>query len=236
MRQKISRTCSLHYGTGFFFSFASQILLGNIRKSFNSTSNPIVLHLTSGYDVTVSLFSYRSQMTSKVVTTSVAHEPLTVRPLRVIEDTQKPQSYRRVIPLHSIVYLEISSAQLQVQGFSENFEDSCGDAISWISSGNYLPSYTEGWATYVEYPLMARDTNAYVNTRDKKILLQKYGMLKYQVSQRATSTRTQTHFWPLLVKKAGATCISANYFAFFPCDPYVYVETKPIRKKRNTNS
>lgn len=91
-----------------------------------------------------------------------------------------------VIFLHSIVRLKFQLTQLQVQGFTENFEDSCNDAISWISSGNYLPSYTEGWATYVEYPLMARDTDAYVNTADKQILLQKYGMLKYQVSQRAT--------------------------------------------------
>lgn len=31
---------------------------------------------------------------------------------------------------------------------------------------------------------MANDTDAYVNTSDKDILLQKYGMLKYQVSNR----------------------------------------------------
>lgn len=83
---------------------------------------------------------------------------------------------------------------------------------------------------------MARDTNAYVNTRDKQILLQKYGMLKYQVGQRATSLRTQTHFWLLLVKKAGATCISANYLRLLSERPYVPVETKPIRKKRKTNT
>lgn len=76
---------------------------------------------------------------------------------------------------------QLPGHHLEVQGFTENFEDSCDDAISWISSGNYLPSYTEGWATYVESPLIARDTDAYVNTLDKNILLQKYGMLKYQI-------------------------------------------------------
>ena len=75
----------------------------------------------------------------------------------------------------------MKSGKLQVQGFSENFGDSCRDAISWISDENYLPSFTEGWATYVEYPLMVEDTDAYSNTQDKKVLLQKYGMLKYQV-------------------------------------------------------
>ena len=75
----------------------------------------------------------------------------------------------------------MKSGKLQVQGFSENFGDSCRDAISWISDENYLPSFTEGWATYVEYPLMVEDTDAYSNTQDKQVLLQKYGMLKYQV-------------------------------------------------------
>lgn len=76
---------------------------------------------------------------------------------------------------------QLPGHHLEVQGFSDNFQDPCGDAISWISSGNYVPPFTEGWATYVEYPLMARDTNAYVNILDKDILLQKYGMLKYQI-------------------------------------------------------
>ena len=75
----------------------------------------------------------------------------------------------------------MKSVKLQVQGFSENFGDSCRDAISWISDENYLPSFTEGWATYVEYPLMVEDTDTYSNTQDKQVLLQKYGMLKYQV-------------------------------------------------------
>lgn len=82
---------------------------------------------------------------------------------------------------------------------------------------------------------MARDTNAYVNTRDKQILLQKYGMLKYQVSQRATSMRTQTHFWPLLVKKAGATCISANYFAFFPSD-LMFILRRSLLERKETQT
>ncbi|KAL9959511.1 hypothetical protein ACROYT_G032838 [Oculina patagonica] len=76
---------------------------------------------------------------------------------------------------------QLPGHHLEVQGFTENFKDTCDDVISWISLANYLPSFTEGWATYVEYPLMAMDTDAYVNTLDKHILLQKYGMLKYQI-------------------------------------------------------
>lgn len=129
------------------------------------------------------------------------------------------QNLQALFFLHSIVRLKFQLTQLQVQGFTENFEDSCNDAISWISSGNYLPSYTEGWATYIEYPLMARDTDAYVYTADKQILLQKYGMLKYQVSQRAT-------------------CISEynvlNYFAFFTSDIMLQAEFTQTRFQINT--
>ena len=86
-----------------------------------------------------------------------------------------------LISYGNVSWSDLKSVKLQVQGFSENFGDSCRDAISWISDENYLPSFTEGWATYVEYPLMVEDTDAYSNTQDKKVLLQKYGMLKYQV-------------------------------------------------------
>ncbi|KAK2571317.1 hypothetical protein P5673_003897 [Acropora cervicornis] len=70
---------------------------------------------------------------------------------------------------------------LEVQGYAENFADDCDDIISWISSPNYLPSFTEGWATYVENPLMVEETDVYANLQDKNVLLQKYGMLKYQI-------------------------------------------------------
>ena len=86
-----------------------------------------------------------------------------------------------LISYGNVSWSDLKSGKLQVQGFSENFGDSCRDAISWISDENYLPSFTEGWATYVEYPLMVEDTDAYSNTQDKQVLLQKYGMLKYQV-------------------------------------------------------
>jgi len=76
---------------------------------------------------------------------------------------------------------QLPGHHLEVRGFEENFVDSCNNVISWISAANYLPFYTEGWATYVEYPLIAKDTDAYVNTLDKDVLLQKYGMLKYQI-------------------------------------------------------
>lgn len=63
----------------------------------------------------------------------------------------------------------------------ETFRSECNDVISWISRPNYFPGFTEGWATYAEYPLMTNDTDIYNNTTDKDIILQKYGMLKYQV-------------------------------------------------------
>ena len=63
----------------------------------------------------------------------------------------------------------------------ETFQSKCNDVISWISTPNYFPGFTEGWATYVEDPLMTNDTDIYNNTTDKNVVLQKYGMLKYQV-------------------------------------------------------
>ena len=39
---------------------------------------------------------------------------------------------------------------------------------------------------------MTRDTDAYANTLDKNILLQKYGMLKYQVRGDLNSRMTRT--------------------------------------------
>ena len=70
----------------------------------------------------------------------------------------------------------------QVQSFTEYFEDDCTDAIHWMSSHNYFPGFTEGWATYVDYKLLPDDTDIYSNTLDKEVLLQKYGMIHHQVN------------------------------------------------------
>lgn len=70
---------------------------------------------------------------------------------------------------------------MQVQSFIEYFEDECTDAIHWMSSANFFAGFTEGWATYVEYKLLPEDTKLYSNTLDKELLLQKYGMIYYQV-------------------------------------------------------
>ena len=40
---------------------------------------------------------------------------------------------------------------------------------------------TEGWATYAEGTLLLKNTNLYTNTLDKQVLLQKYGVIYYQV-------------------------------------------------------
>lgn len=69
----------------------------------------------------------------------------------------------------------------QVRSYIEKFRSKCNDIISWLSRPNYFPGFTEGWATYVEYPLLANDTDIYSNASDKNVLLQKYGMIKYQV-------------------------------------------------------
>ena len=81
--------------------------------------------------------------------------------------------------LFSYAYLN-----LQVQSFIEFFEDSCTDAIHWLSAYNYFPAMTEGWATYAEGILLPLNTNLYTEITDKQILLQKYGVVYYQVNMR----------------------------------------------------
>ena len=69
----------------------------------------------------------------------------------------------------------------QVRGYLENFRGKRRDVVTWLGTPNYFPGFTEGWATQIENPVMTNDTDIYHNiTTDKKVLLQKYGMLKYQ--------------------------------------------------------
>lgn len=70
---------------------------------------------------------------------------------------------------------------LQVQSYTEYFQDSCKDPIHWLGAYNYFPGFTEGWTTYTEYQLLPQDTNLYSDTSNKEVLLQKYGMIYYQV-------------------------------------------------------
>jgi len=73
---------------------------------------------------------------------------------------------------------------VQVHSFIEYFEGDCTDPIHWMSVPNFFVGFTEGWATYIEYELLPQDTNLYSNTLNKEVLLQKYGMIYYQVITR----------------------------------------------------
>eukprot|EP00794_Sanderia_malayensis_P009549 gene9550-10536_t len=65
----------------------------------------------------------------------------------------------------------------QVQGFAEHFSGSSSkDVIDWLNSETYYTAFTEGWALYAENPVLAQGTDIYKNR-----LLQKYGMLKWQI-------------------------------------------------------
>ena len=75
----------------------------------------------------------------------------------------------------------IAVISVQVHSYIEYFEDSCNDPIHWLEKANFFPGFTEGWTTYVEYQLLPEDTNLYSDNQDKEILLQKYGMIYYQV-------------------------------------------------------
>ena len=62
-------------------------------------------------------------------------------------------------------------------GIEEHFRDKCGGLPSWIDKMGYYVVFIEGWALYSENPLLSKDVDLY-----KDNLLQKYGMLKWQVS------------------------------------------------------
>jgi len=64
---------------------------------------------------------------------------------------------------------------LQSQGHVENFLDWCGPLVSPLVKTRYI-AFSEGWALYAEYPLIANETDVY---KDKP--LRRYGMLKWQI-------------------------------------------------------
>ena len=64
-----------------------------------------------------------------------------------------------------------------MQGLEEHFRDSCGGVIKWLDQETYYTAFTEGWDLCAENPLIGEDTDVYEDEP-----LQKYGMLKWQVS------------------------------------------------------
>lgn len=63
-------------------------------------------------------------------------------------------------------------------GHIEHFADKCGGVPAWLDKNTYYTAFTEGWGLYSENPLLSDDTDTY-----KDNLLQKYGMVKWQVSE-----------------------------------------------------
>ena len=96
----------------------------------------------------------------------------------------------------------------QVQGYIENFSDSCKGPIGWIADMTLYLTFTEGWALYSENPLVPEHTTAYETDP-----ISKYGMLKWQVSstqnllkfvfERMFHYRNPVHTWSCLAFNAG---------------------------------
>lgn len=79
--------------------------------------------------------------------------------------------------------IENAKCARQVQSYTEFFQDDCNDAIHWLGKPNFFAAMTEGWAAYAEGELLPKRTNLYLNTGNKQVLLQKYGMIFYQVCE-----------------------------------------------------
>jgi len=66
----------------------------------------------------------------------------------------------------------------QVNGYKVNFAKyGKHDVFEWLSNQTYFPSFSEGWATYSEYPLVGKDIDIY---RDD--IMGRYGMIQQQVN------------------------------------------------------
>lgn len=65
-----------------------------------------------------------------------------------------------------------------LSGHIEHFQDNCGGVIKWLDGATAYTAFIEGWGLYSENPVISDDTDTYKNN-----LLQKYGMLKWQVSK-----------------------------------------------------
>lgn len=63
-----------------------------------------------------------------------------------------------------------------LSGHVEHFADQCGGIPGWLDNNTYYTAFTEGWGLYSENPILSDDTDTY-----KDNLLQKYGMVKWQV-------------------------------------------------------
>lgn len=81
-----------------------------------------------------------------------------------------------IFTLYSFVLFLFVFLFLQLQGYQEHFQDTCGGEIAWVSSVTSYTAFLEGWALYAENPLIAYDTDTYEGEP-----LYKYGMLKSQV-------------------------------------------------------
>lgn len=77
--------------------------------------------------------------------------------------------------LRGLVVLFTTTYTLLV-GHVEHFADKCGGVPAWLDKNTYYTAFTEGWGLYSENPLLSDDTDTY-----KDNLLQKYGMVKWQV-------------------------------------------------------
>ena len=62
--------------------------------------------------------------------------------------------------------------------------------VSWLEAKTHYTAFIEGWALYAENPLTSDDTDVYDNEP-----MQKYGMLKGQVSRVYMIKNLRKRFW-----------------------------------------
>ena len=92
-------------------------------------------------------------------------------------------------------------------GHVEHFADQCGGVPAWLDGLTYYTAFTEGWGLYSENPLLSDDTDTY-----KDNILQKYGMVKWQVCiniKAVTMMRMgRRRLWPWPNRRKFSTCVA----------------------------
>lgn len=106
---------------------------------------------------------------------------LVLKSIRKVTTTQTIKNVYAVGIAHAL-YLYLLM-RYQVQGYIEQFSDSCKGPIGWIADNTLYLTFSEGWALYTENPLIPQHTTAYDSDP-----ISKYGMLKWQVSSQSHLT------------------------------------------------
>lgn len=108
----------------------------------------------------------------------------------------------RVTQLSWVLTVLLTTIYSFLAGHVEHFADKCGGVPAWLDKNTYYTAFSEGWGLYSENPILSDDTDTY-----KDNLLQKYGMVKWQVRVMKLYSKTSYLKSHNRVEKASTTVL-----------------------------